>query len=199
MHTIDSKVTHMTIKTVCPQIRLCASAAESLHINSFTRAGQLWLRCSKPSVFTTAASTSWDLRNCMQASLRQWQWCCSAKANVVATVCTSRHRHNLSSQMSLSLCMSYLSAASSKCWAMTASRCIWNVARPWTLGVRYHQSGCYHLWWCPLSSRPRAPPWRPATGLQECSYAPRMSRQQLGTWRPRHLVTWGVHQGAGSG
>lgn len=44
------------------------------------------------------------------------QWCCSAKANVVATVLMATSSQSLASQSIRSLSSPYLSAAASRCW-----------------------------------------------------------------------------------
>ena len=77
--------------------------------------GQLSLRCLNPSVSMIALSTSLEAINLRQASLSRSQLCCSPKARVVATVCTSMPWHSLASHNALSLSSPYLSAATSKC------------------------------------------------------------------------------------
>ena len=44
------------------------------------------------------------------------QWCCSANANVVATVFIATSSQSLASHSNLSLSSAYLSAAASRCW-----------------------------------------------------------------------------------
>ncbi|OAY65128.1 hypothetical protein ACMD2_17416 [Ananas comosus] len=57
--------------------------------------GQLNVRCSNPSVSITAASVPGEAMKLRQAAFSRPHRCCSAKANVFATVFTRMFRHNL--------------------------------------------------------------------------------------------------------
>ena len=56
--------------------------------------------------------------NLRHTSFSWKQWCCSAKANVVATVFMATSSQSLASQSNLSLSRAYRSAAASRCWAI---------------------------------------------------------------------------------
>lgn len=66
--------------------------------------------------------------NPMQSALSWVQWCCSARARMVATVCASIPRHNFASHKSLNLWSPYRSAATSKC--CIASTFLFSAASP---------------------------------------------------------------------
>lgn len=59
---------------------------------------------------------SGNATNLRQTAFSWKQWCCSANANVVATVLIATSSQRLASQSNLSLSKPYRSAAANRCW-----------------------------------------------------------------------------------